>query len=105
MDKNQNGMQSPKVFEGMSQYRPPLCYELVERTLELVMDSGYDYELSFIDREFVRFGETGKTAAEYRYDCLKGDENTYLVNFEVTGADPRAGIVMVLDMEQSLVTY
>ncbi len=91
------------TFEGMSQYRPPLCYELTGKTFELVMDTGYDYLLTFRDRKVLEFGEEG-TQKEYFYDCLKVDDDTYFVNFEVTGAVPRTGITFVLDMEQSLVT-
>ncbi len=101
---NSGEIVSPGTFEGMSQYRPPLCFELVGRTLELVMDTGYDYELTFCDRKTLRYGEKGKVASEYAYDCLKADDDTYFVNFEVTGAKPRAGMSFVLDMEQSLVT-
>ena len=32
---------SPGKFEGMSQYRPPLNFELVGRSFELIMDDGY----------------------------------------------------------------
>ena len=41
----------PKTYEGMSQYRPPLCYELVGKRFELVMDDGYEYKLDFADRK------------------------------------------------------
>ena len=95
---------SPKTYEGMSQYRPPLCFELVGKTFELVMDTGYEYDMSFIDRKTLKYGEKGSEAQNYTYDCLKVDDDTYFVNFEVTGADPRAGITIVLDMEQYLVT-
>ncbi|MBQ2086006.1 MAG: MoaF N-terminal domain-containing protein [Oscillospiraceae bacterium] len=107
MIKNRKGFTeqpAPKTFEGMSQYRPPLCFELVGKTLELVMDTGYDYEITFKDRKVLSCGEKGKEAAEYEYDCLKADDDTYFVNFEVTGAVPRAGQTFVLDMEQYLVT-
>ena len=43
--------ESRKTLEGMSQYRPPLCFELTGKTFELVMDTGYDYELTFINRK------------------------------------------------------
>jgi hypothetical protein len=102
--KGTNELVSPKIFEGMSQYRPPLCFELVGKTLELVMDTGYDYELTFSDRRTLKYGEKGREAAEYTYDCLKADDDIYFVNFEVTGAVPRAGLSFVLDMEQYLVT-
>ena len=106
MRKNRKGSTEavPGTFEGMSQYRPPLCFELVGKTFELVMDTGYDYEISFNDRKTLRFGEKDGDAAEYEYDCLKADDDTYFVNFEVTGADPRAGQSFVLDLEQYLVT-
>lgn len=102
--KGSEGTPAPKRFEGMSQYRPPLCYELVGRTLELVMDTGRDYVITFSDRQRLSFGEKGTEAAEYAYDCLKAEEDTYFVNFEITGAQPRTGLSFVLDMEQSLVT-
>jgi len=92
------------TFEGMSQYRLPLCYELVGKTFELVMDNGYDYELKFPDRKTLSFGLLGKEPNTFAYDCLKADDDTYFVNFEITGVKPRAGMSFVLDMEQSLVT-
>jgi len=104
MEKEKGGLPVPGGFEGMSQYRPPLCFELVGRTLELVMDSGHDYEITFSDRRTLQYGEKGRSPADYEYDCLKADDDTYLVNFEVTGAEPRTGMTIVLDMEQSLVT-
>ena len=63
--KGSEGTPAPKRFEGMSQYRPPLCYELVGRTLELVMDTGCDYVITFSDRQRLSFGEKGTEAAEY----------------------------------------
>jgi len=94
-----------KAYEGLSAYRPPLCFELVGQTLELVMDTGFDYELRFIDRKRLSFGPRDGEKGEYAYDCLKAEEDTYFVNFEVVGADPRTGMAMVLDMEQSLTTW
>ena len=94
----------PKTYEGMSQYRPPLCFELTGRRLTLVMDNGYDYTLYFADRKSLQFGIAGEPLKSFAYDCLKADDDTYFVNFEMTGASPRTGITFVLDMEQSLVT-
>ncbi len=94
----------PKIFEGVSQYRPPLNFELVGKKLDLVMDDGYDCTLDFVNRKTLRYGRKDSEPKEYAYDCLKADDDTYFVNFEVTGANPRAGISLILDMEQSLVT-
>ncbi len=69
------------------------------------MDNGYDYELKFIDRKRLAFGRGDEAGGEYEYDCLKADDDTYFVNFEVTGADPRTGTAIVLDMEQGLTTW
>ena len=97
-------LKSPGTFEGMSQYRPPLCFELTGTTLELVMDTGYDYDLTFADRKTLRFGEKDGPSGEYGYECLKVDDDTYFVNFELTGTELRTCMTFVLDMEQSLVT-
>ena len=94
----------PPVFEGMSQYRPPLCFELVGQKLELCLDDGYEYELFFKDRKVLTFGREDEEKKEYAYDCLKPEDVTYFVNFEMTGVTPRTGATFVLDMEQSLVT-
>ena len=94
----------PPVFEGMSQYRPPLCFELVGKQFVLVMDDGYEYELNFISRCVLTYGRSDENKKEYAYDCLKADDDTFFVNFEKTGAVPRTGVTFVLDMEQSLVT-
>lgn len=104
MRKEYTELPKPKEYEGMSQYRPPLSFELVGKRFELVMDDGYEYGLEFCSKEILKYGVLGKEAAEYAYECLKADDDTYFVNFEVTGANPRAGLSFVLDMEQSLVT-
>lgn len=103
MDNQKTGFR-PKKYEGISQYRAPLNYELVGRTFDLVMDDGYDCILEFSDRKVLKYGRKDGELTEYAYDCLKADDDTYFVNFEVTGAKPRAGLSFVLDMEQSLVT-
>ena len=104
MRKEYTELPKPKTYEGMSQYRPPLCFELVGKRFELVMDDGFEYVLDFACRKTLKYGICGSEPAEYAYDCLKADDDTYFVNFEVTGASPRASLSFVLDMEQSLVT-
>jgi hypothetical protein len=78
-----------KKYEGvLSQYRPPLCYELVGRSFTLVMDNGYDYVLSFEDKSRLTYGKAGQEPSSYEYECLKGDDTTYFLVFEVDGASP-----------------
>lgn len=92
----------PKKFEGMSIFRPPLCYELTGKRFDLVMDDGYDCTLEF-DRETLRYTILGGEVREYPYDCLKADEETYFVNFE-DASEGHVARTFVLDMEHMLVT-
>lgn len=94
----------PKAYEGLSQYRPPLNYDLVGKTFKLVLDSGYDYVLTFTDEKALAFGKAEEEAKSYAYDCLKADDKIYFVNFEMVGAKPRTGMSFVLDLEQDLTT-
>ena len=94
----------PDTFEGLSRYRPPLCYELVGKRFQLVLDDGYEYELEFPDKEVLTFGRIDGEKGEFKYDCLKPEAVTYFVNFEESRTSPRTGRTIILDLEQSLVT-
>lgn len=105
-DGNENKKKEfPEVgFEGLSQYRGPLVYELAGRTFYLIMDNGVEGMLNFVSGENLFWAPKGAAASSERYECLKADEDTYLVNLEVTDAKPRTGVTLVLDLEQNLVT-
>ncbi len=105
MDTKKVELPKPPTFEGMSQYRPPLCFELVGKEFCLVMDDGYDYSLSFTDRKTLRFGRADGAPASYRYDCLKPEDTTYFVNLEMTGDAIKQVHTFILDLEQDLVTW
>jgi hypothetical protein len=104
MDYVKKELPKAKQYEGMSQYRPPLSYELVGRSIELVMDSGYDYELIFKNRKTLTYGLLNGEKKEYAYDCLKADDDTYFVNLEMLDNPEHTVYTFVLDLEQSLVT-
>ena len=104
MENIKKELPKAKQYEGMSQYRPPLCFELVGMSFELVMDNGYDYEVSFINRNQLSYGLLDGEKKNYEYDCLKAEDDTYFVNFEMVGEVPRTGLSIILDLEQSLVT-
>ena len=91
-------------FEGLSQYRPPFVYELGGKTFYLIMDDGTEGMLNFTSGESLLWAPMGEAAVCERYECLKTEEDIYLVNLEVTGAKPRTGITLVLDLEHNLVT-
>ena len=103
-EKKNNKLEFPKQFDGFSQYRPPLCFELTGKTFTLVLDSGYDYELTFTDDRVLSLTEKGKEAVTTPYECLKAEDTTYFVNFELPGQPIRTGLSLVLDLEQQLVT-
>ncbi len=95
----------PPKFEGASQHRPPLCFELVGRELTLVMDDGYDYILRFTDRKTLCYGRADGELASYRYDCLKVDDEIYFINLSMTGDAVKSVDTFVLDTELNLVTW
>jgi len=95
-----------KKYEGVSQYCPPLNFELVGKSFELVMDSGYDYEMKFVSREKLSYGLLEEEKKEYRYESLKvDDDGTYFVNLEMLQDKEHTVYTFVLDLEQSLVTF
>ncbi|MBR6406478.1 MAG: NAD(P)H-binding protein [Lachnospiraceae bacterium] len=91
-------------FEGLSQYRSPSVHELAGKSFYLILDDGAEGTMSFLTGESLSWAPLGESPVNYRYDCLKVDEDTYLVNYEVVGARPRKGVSIVYDLEQDLVT-
>ena len=100
------GIGKQPVFEGLSTYRSPLVFELSGRQYEFLMDNGKAYRFDFLSGRRVDWGvkEDPSTERINMYDCLKADDRTYLVNMEVEGAQPRTGLSVIIDDEQSLVT-
>jgi putative NADH-flavin reductase len=95
--------EKPK-FEGLSRYRQPYNYELAGRKFRLVMDRNEDYFVSFLTGHTLEWSQFDQPPKKYYYECNKADETTYFVNWEVVGAQPRAGFTLIVDMEQRLVT-
>ncbi len=91
-------------FEGLSQYKAPSVLELAGKSFYLIMDEGVEGTLFFNSGEVVTWMPVGGAVRADRYDCMKVDEDTYLVNLEIEGAVPRTGVSLVLDLQQSLVT-
>ncbi|MBP0986108.1 MAG: MoaF N-terminal domain-containing protein, partial [Oscillospiraceae bacterium] len=94
----------PDKHEGMSIFRPPLCFELAGKSFELVMDDGNDKNLIIESGKKLRFGEPG-SEKEYEYDCIKMDDQVFFINFEERPfPEPRYGITVILDEREGLVT-
>ena len=93
---------APK-FEGISSYRPPLNYELTGRTFLLVMDTVENITVRFLTRDLLEYAQGDKVYRE-KYECAKGAEEAYFVNFELTGVAPRTNITLLLDTRTRLVS-
>ncbi|MDR1913603.1 MAG: NAD(P)H-binding protein [Clostridiales bacterium] len=93
------------TFEGISQYRSPLNYELAGKEYKLIMNTENDFYVKFISGTLLEWSVYGQPASKESYECGKTDELTYFVNFELTDVKPRTNITLVVDLEQRLVTY
>ena len=87
------------------QFRPPLCHELAGESFVFEMDDGCDYTLNFKSGEDVQWSaDTTQQPKHEKYMCLKADDNTYLVSYELDGLNPRVNHTFVIDRENMLVT-
>ncbi|MGX8685029.1 MAG: MoaF N-terminal domain-containing protein, partial [Lachnospiraceae bacterium] len=91
-------------FIGLSQYRIALNYELAGRHFHLVMDSGAEISLNFVDGENVQIAEKGQPYVWESYECLKGDTTTFLVHIQPVAGKGLINRTFVLDTAQDLVT-
>ena len=91
-------------FEGISQYRLPLCNELAGMKFTLHMDNGKTCFVDFLNECFVHWQAETEGKHKNRYDCLKVEDGLYFVNFEVTEAESHSGITMAFDIREDLVT-
>ena len=93
-----------RKFFGLSQYKGPFCYELAGKHFRLIMDDGRIFSLDFLDGKTLQWAEEGKPYQCNSYQCMKGDDTTYLVHVRLTGDNFRFTHNWVLDTAQRLVT-
>lgn len=91
-------------FEGISQYRFPLCGELSGRSLSLCMDNGKEYQVEFINESEVRWQAKEEQLHHNFYDCLKVEDELYFINLEVSEEESHTGLTLALDLREMLVT-
>ena len=58
----------------------------------------------FKDEKTIEWSRAGEEACTADYECLKGDDTTYLVSYELQNVVPRVNHTFVIDMENMLVT-
>ena len=76
---------NPRGNYGLDQFRPPLCFELTGKQFVFVMDDGVDYILRILDENNLEWNLEGKEPKREDYECLKADDTTYLLFFEIAG--------------------
>ena len=97
----------PRPFYAINQFCQAHCSELKGQSFNFVMDGGYDYALNFTGETTLTWSINGAEPKEATFECVKGDETTYLVDFDVVellDTDQRANELFVIDLDQRLVT-
>ena len=95
----------PRKEYSITQFTQALCYELEGESFRFVMDSGYDYILDIIDGENCLWCVEGEEPKSVAYQCLKGDDSTYILSYEPKNCEKRTNHTFVIDREQGLVTF
>jgi len=86
------------------QFTPPLSSELAGERYVLEMDDGDDFILDFKNGEDIEWSLDAQPTKPEKYRCLKADDQTYLVSYELNGLRPRVNHTFVIDKENMLVT-
>ena len=97
----------PRKKYSIDQFAQPHCTELKGEDFRFIMDDGRDFILSFTGEDTVLWNWAEEESKQARYQCLKGDDTTYLVDYELEeflGTHNRVNHLFVIDMEQRLVT-
>ncbi len=91
-------------FEGLSQYKTPYSRELEGKNFDLIFDDGFEMNLFFPFRNKVLYSENDGSSHLDICHCMKADNELYLIMWERQKSDPRSGVILVLDLRNSLVT-
>ncbi len=97
----------PRQQYSINQFRQVHNTELAGKSFYFVMDDGIDYELSFTGATTCKWNFVGNEPKEATYECVKGDDTTYLVDFDLTetlNTDKRVNHLFIIDLAQRLVT-
>ena len=91
------------TYQGASHNYPQLNYELSGKRYRLTMDETGEVDIRFIDGKRLEYTQNGVTH-QTAYECAKGADVVYFVNFEFTVDRLRTNITVILDLETRLVT-
>jgi hypothetical protein len=91
-------------YEGLSPSRAPFNYDLVGKNFRLVFDNGKKYFVQFLTGNSLDWAELGTPGSVEYYECAKGADSVYFVNFEFANLKPRTNFTFIIDVEERLVT-
>ena len=97
----------PRRTYAIDQFTQPQNTELEGRSFYFVMDDGYDYELNVTGKDTVEWNYAGEEPKKATYQCLKSDDTTYMLDFELEefiDTPNRVNHLFIIDLEQRLVT-
>ena len=97
----------PRRDYAIGQFTQPHNRELAGKKFHFVMDNGFDIDLDFQCGDRLTWSYGGSQPKEAKYECLKGDNTTYVVNYDVIetlDTPHRTNHLFVIDLEQRLVT-
>ena len=94
----------PRKEYSINQFTQPPCFELEGESFSFVMDDGYAIELHIAGRDSCEVSIKGEKQNTVKYRCLKGDDTTYMLLYEVEGTKLRTGMTYIIDLDQRLVT-
>ena len=86
------------------QFTPPPCRELEGERFVFEMDDGDNFILDFKSEDTLEWCREGQPPTPEKYRCIKADDYTYLVSYELAGLRPRVNHTFVIDKENMLVT-
>ena len=97
----------PRKDYAINQFCQPHVTELKGKNFRFVLDNGKVFLLNVLCDEKVQWGYEGCEMKEATYECLKGDDTTYLLDYDVEetkGTPNYENHLFIIDMEQRLVT-
>ena len=97
----------PRRDYAIGQFTQPHNPELEGQDFYFVFDGGYDFELHITGKDTLTYAKVGEELKEAKYECLKGDDTTYLLDYDIVdtiGTDHATNHLFVIDLEQRLVT-
>ena len=97
----------PRLDYSINQFTQPHVTELKGKNFRFVMDNGQIVLLNILCDTECEWGFEGGEMKKATYECLKGDDTTYLLDYDVaekTELCDRENHLYVIDLEQNLVT-